>query len=43
MSDDYLIVAERESLDHIAYNGSGFEQIRTLFSGDAVGIDFHFQ
>lgn len=43
VANDYLIVAERESLDHIAFNGTGFERIRTLFNGDAVGIDYHFQ
>ena len=41
--NDYLIVAERESLDHISYNGTNFEKIRTLFNGAAVGIDYHFE
>lgn len=43
MTDDYLIVAEQESLDHIAYNGSDFEQIHNLFNADTVAVDFHFQ
>ena len=43
MANDYLIVAERESLDHIAFNGTIFERIRTFVNGDAVGIDYHFR
>jgi hypothetical protein len=43
LMNDYLLVAERESLDHISYNGTNFEKIRTLFNGAAVGIDYHFE
>lgn len=43
VAQDYLIVTDRWYIDHIGFEGGNFQQIRVLFNGNAVGIDFHYQ